>query len=41
MKKTYPTSKKARSITGWHKHLRKQGKRWANKSTRKLMGVVE
>lgn len=34
MKKTLPTSGKGRSITGWHKHLRKEGKRRANKGTR-------
>lgn len=37
MKKTLPTSKKARSATGWHKHLRKVGKRRANKGTRKAL----
>jgi len=37
MKKTYPVSEKARSATGWHKHLRKDGKRVANKSRRKLL----
>ncbi len=36
MKKQYPTSKKSRSATGWHKHLKKEGKRVANKGTRKL-----
>jgi len=36
VKKKYPVSKKARSATGWHKHLRKDGKRAANKSTRKI-----
>jgi hypothetical protein len=34
MKKTYPTSKKSRSYNSWGKHLRKIGKRAANKSTR-------
>ena len=33
MKKKYPTSKKARE---WAKHLRPDGKRIANKSTRKI-----
>jgi hypothetical protein len=37
MKKQYPTTKKARSVTGWHKHLKKQGKRVANRGTRKLL----
>lgn len=36
MKKTYPTSQKARSVAGWHKHLRKEEKRRVNKSIRKL-----
>ncbi len=39
MKKTYPTTKKARSATGWHHHLRKPGKRVANKGTRKVTKV--
>ncbi len=34
MKKTYPTVKKARS---WAKHLKPEGKRRANKGTRKVM----
>jgi len=37
MKKQYPVSEKSRSATGWHKHLRKKGKRLANKSTRKIL----
>lgn len=36
MKKTYQTSQKARTIAGWHRHLRKEEKRRVNKSTRKL-----
>lgn len=32
--KKIPTSKKARAATGWHKHLKKDGKRRANKGTR-------
>ena len=34
MKKTYPTTKKARE---WAKHLRPWGKRRANKSTRRIL----
>ena len=34
MKKSYPTSRKPRQ---WAKHLKKFGKRQANKSTRRLM----
>jgi hypothetical protein len=34
MKKQYSTTKKARSMTGWHKHLKPSGKRRANKGTR-------
>jgi hypothetical protein len=34
MKKTYPTSTKARQ---WAKHLKKGGKRVANKGTRKVL----
>jgi len=37
MKKQYPVSGKSRSETGWHKHLRKDGKRLANKSTRRIL----
>lgn len=37
MKKQLPTSSKARSRTGWHKHLRKPGKRTANKGTRRAL----
>jgi hypothetical protein len=33
MKKTYPVSEKAKS---WAKHLKPEGKRLANKSTRKI-----
>lgn len=36
MKKAYETSQKARTVAGWHKHLRPAEKRRANKSTRKL-----
>jgi len=32
--KKIPTSKKALWLTGWHKHLKKEGKRRANKGTR-------
>lgn len=39
VKKTLPTTQKARSLTGWHKHLRKPGKRVANKGTRKVMNL--
>jgi len=37
MKKTYPVSKKSHSATGFWKHLKKYGKRQANKSTRKIL----
>lgn len=40
MKKTLPTSGKARSATGWRKHLRKLGKRTANKGTRRAFKGV-
>ncbi len=36
MKKT-PTVRKARSATGWHKHLRKGGKKLANRGTRRAL----
>jgi len=36
MKKTIPTTEKARKMNGWHKHLKPQGKRLANKGTRKI-----
>lgn len=39
MKKTYPVSPKAAAPTAWHKHLRKDGKRRVNKSTRKALKV--
>ncbi len=39
MKKQYPTTKKARSATGWHTHLKPEGKRRANKGTRKVTKV--
>ena len=39
MKKTYPTSEKAKGGWGWNKHLKKTGKRKTNKSTRKIMSV--
>lgn len=35
MKKKYGKGGKARSYCGWWKHLRKYGKRLANKATRK------
>ena len=35
MKKKYGKGGKARSCYGWCKHLRKYGKRLANKATRK------
>lgn len=41
MKKTYPTSKKARSYTSWWKHLRSFGKRRVNKSTRRELKRAE
>lgn len=37
MKKSLPTSRKARSLTGWHKHLRKPGKKVANRGTRRAL----
>lgn len=37
MKKTLPTTQKARSLTGWRKHLKPDGKRRANKGTRKVL----
>ncbi len=40
MKKTLPTTGKARSRTGGHKHLRKDGKRLANKGTRRALKGV-
>jgi hypothetical protein len=40
MKKTYPTTKKARCATGWHKHLKPEGKRRANKGTRKVIKLM-
>lgn len=36
MKATYPTSSKARAATGYCRHLRKDGKRRANKATRRI-----
>lgn len=36
MKRQYPTSAKSRALTGYHQHLRKEGKRRANKATRRL-----
>lgn len=39
MKITYPTSKKAKGSTGYCKHLRKYGKKVANKSTRRITKV--
>lgn len=35
MKKTYPVSGKARSTTGYCQHLRADGKRRANRATRR------
>lgn len=40
MKKHPEVSAKSRSATGWHKHLRRYGKRLANKSTRKKLKVI-
>jgi hypothetical protein len=37
MKKQLPTTKKSRSLTGWHKHLRRAGKKMANKGTRRAL----
>jgi len=37
MKKTYPTSKKARSPVSYNKHMEKREQRKVNKSTRKLL----
>lgn len=37
MKKQLPTVKKARSLCGWHVHLRRAGKRIANKGTRRAL----
>lgn len=36
MKKTIPISSKARSATGWHRHLDKKDQRRANKGTRQV-----
>ena len=36
MKKTYPASRNARSRGSYSKHLRPDGKRRVNKSTRRL-----
>lgn len=36
MKTTYETSTKARCMTGWHKHLRREGKQMANRATRRI-----
>ncbi len=36
MKKTYPTSQHAKE---WRKHLKPEGKRTANKSTRRILKV--
>lgn len=41
MKRQYPTSKKSRALTGYHKHLRKEGKRRANKGTRRAARDLE
>ena len=32
MKKTYETSSSTTSWCGWHKHLRRDGKKWANRA---------
>lgn len=37
LKKQLPTTKRARSLSGWRKHLRKPGKRIANKGTRRAL----
>jgi len=36
MKITYATSTKARSLCGWWKHLRREGKQMANRATRRI-----
>jgi hypothetical protein len=41
MKKTYPVSNKVRGNIGWHVHLRKEGKRRANKATRRALKSLE
>ena len=41
MKKSYPASKKATSSVAYHKHLKPEGKRRVNKSTRRLMEVPD
>lgn len=41
MNKKIPTSAKARAANGYCKHLRKYGKRLANKATRRIMKVVK
>lgn len=37
MKASLPTVRKARSKTGYHKHLRKDGKKRANRGTRRAL----
>lgn len=38
MKKTYPTSKKARSMVSWHKHIRaNRNGNMVNKATRRVL----
>lgn len=37
MKKTLPITEKARSMTGWKRHLRRAGKKLANKGTRRAL----
>lgn len=37
MKKQLPTTKKARSMNGWCKHLRRPGKKQANRGTRRAL----
>jgi hypothetical protein len=42
MKKSYPTSRKVYgSGNSWARHLKKEGKRQANKSTRKILNDIE
>lgn len=40
MKKQYPASDKSKTGREWNKHLKKDGKRRVNKSTRKVMKPV-
>lgn len=41
MKKTYGVSKKTKGAFGYCKHLRKYGKRRANKDTRKMLEQID